>query len=244
MAIALPLKLKDLLRRKLRARLFGDRQFVDEVFNVHRIYHSFKQNGILLQTAVDIGANTGQWAKIFKHHFPEASLLSIEANPDNLATLQKVNPNSVQACLAEVSGEQRTFFFPNPSVERNNTGASLYREVLPGYQDPICLQLETVTLDSFGQHFDLIKLDVQGGELDILRGSTIALRHAKIVMLEVSLKQYNQSAPLAAELIAFLHEKGFVFVAINEVLCYRNSPIQLDCCFARSSFTSLVHLDS
>jgi len=162
MTIPLPEKLKQLIRKQIDKRLFKGRQFIDNVFNVDNSFELIKNHNIKLLSAVDIGANVGQWAGNFKRHFPETHLLSIEANPENLPSLLSVNPDSIQACLANMSGEIREFYLPNPSVERINTGASLYREVLPGYKDPIRLQLKTTTLDTLERQFDLIKLDVQG----------------------------------------------------------------------------------
>ena len=185
----------------------------------------------------------GNGLKTFFFHFPSSNLLSIEANPDNLAPLKRVNPDSIQACLAETS-EIRTFYLPNPAVEKNNTGVSLYKEVLPGYQDPVCLELKTSTLDGLKRQFDLIKLDVQGAELDVLKGGYATLDTAKIVMIELSLCRYNLNSPLAAEVIAYLHNRGFVFLAINEVLFHKTKPIQLDCCFVHSRLSKLVSLDA
>jgi FkbM family methyltransferase len=244
MRIPLPVSAKNLIRKLLLPRLIGDRQFVDQVFCVDHTYELIKRNHIEVKTAVDIGANTGQWVQGFWQHFPRARVLSIEANPENISTLRAFNPDCIQACLAETAGLVRTFYLPNPAVERVNTGASLYKEVLPGYDDPICLRLQTSTLDGLNRRFDLVKLDVQGAELDVLRGGRETLRNAKLVMVEISLSRYNHTAPLGAEVISYLHEQGFFLLAINEVLFHRHHPIQLDCCFAHSSLSGLAALDA
>ena len=237
-------RLKHLIRGWIRARLFQGRPFVDEVFRPELVYAQLRRNGISIEHAIDVGANTGQWAQLFLAHYPQASLLSVEANPHNLPELKKVNPHCLQACLAAHPGELRTFYLPNPAVEPVNTGASLYRELQPGYDDPVPLILETNTLDRIGTGFDLIKLDVQGAELDVLRGGVEAVRSARIIMVEVSLAQYNDGAPLSAEVIAYLHERGFFLLAINEILFRHGRPIQLDLCFACSDLHRLAALSS
>lgn len=242
--IPLPKTLKYSIRNRLRTRLFGDRPFMDEVFAIDRTFDLIKRSQVEILTAVDIGANKGQWVQAFLRHFPRSSVLSIEANPDNLPHLRAVNPDSLQACLAETAGERRTFYLPNPAVERINTGASLYREVLPGYAEPICLELETSTLDHLNREFDLIKLDVQGAELDVLRGGSTTLDLTKFVMIELGLSCYNHNAPLAAEVIAYLHSRNFILLAINEVLFHHRKPIQLDCCFVHSSLSRLASLEA
>ena len=56
---------------------------------------------------------------------------------------------------------------------------------------------------------DLIKLDVQGAEIDILLGGLKTLNKTKYLILETSLKQYNKDAPLEKEVISFLKRFGF-----------------------------------
>jgi hypothetical protein len=56
----------------------------------------------------------------------------------------------------------------------------------------------------------LLKLDVQGYELEVLRGGPRTLTLAEVVLLEVSLLEYNQGAPLMPEVVAFMNSAGFV----------------------------------
>lgn len=142
--IPLPSKLKNRIRNHLRYRLFGERRSIDEVFAVDHTYDLIKRSKIVISAAVNIGANKGQWALRFSRHFPRARLLSIEANPINLEDLRRVNPDSMQACLAETAGQDRIFYLPNSAVESDNMGASLYRELLPGYRALVCLQLQYI----------------------------------------------------------------------------------------------------
>ncbi len=69
-----------------------------------------------------------------------------------------------------------------------------------------------ITLDSLFESkddFDLIKLDTQGSELDIISGGIRLCSKAKGILLEVSLTQYNENAPLYDEVIKFMDNFGF-----------------------------------
>jgi hypothetical protein len=57
--------------------------------------------------------------------------------------------------------------------------------------------------------FDLVKLDTQGSELDILKGGKNLISRAKVVILEVSLIEYNEGAPTVEETIDYMNEIGF-----------------------------------
>ena len=56
----------------------------------------------------------------------------------------------------------------------------------------------------------LLKVDVQGYELEVLRGGAQTLARSEVVLLEVSLLEYNQGAPLMPEVVAFMNAAGFV----------------------------------
>jgi hypothetical protein len=56
----------------------------------------------------------------------------------------------------------------------------------------------------------LIKIDVQGYELEVLKGAGDILHQAEVMILEVALIPYNDSAPLFAEVIQFMEDAGYV----------------------------------
>jgi hypothetical protein len=81
---------------------------------------------------------------------------------------------------------------------------------------------------------DLIKIDVQGAELDVLAGAPDALRNASALIVEVSLVDYNTGAPLIADVMAATDREGFKCVDLCEVhRTPANFVLQLDLLFAR-----------
>ena len=73
---------------------------------------------------------------------------------------------------------------------------------------PMCTLDECMLRSGFEEPL-LLKLDVQGFELEVLRGAPRVLHRAEIVILESSLLPYNAGAPLLGEVIAFMAEHGF-----------------------------------
>jgi hypothetical protein len=65
--------------------------------------------------------------------------------------------------------------------------------------------------------FDLIKMDVQGAELDIIQGSPGFIHNAKYLWVELQPHNYNIGAPSAGQVIGYLHQIGFEFVTLDEV---------------------------
>jgi hypothetical protein len=56
----------------------------------------------------------------------------------------------------------------------------------------------------------LLKLDVQGFELEVLKGGRRTLKLSEVVIMEVSLLPYNDGAPSFADVVGFMNEEGFV----------------------------------
>jgi len=60
---------------------------------------------------------------------------------------------------------------------------------------------------------DLIKIDVQGCEVDILRGATETLKSVKDLIVELQHMEYNQGAPQVQQSLPFIESLGFKCVA-------------------------------
>jgi FkbM family methyltransferase len=60
---------------------------------------------------------------------------------------------------------------------------------------------------------DLIKMDVQGAELDVLKGAEKALKHCKDLILELQIVEYNKGAPLKDEVINYVEQLGFKLIS-------------------------------
>jgi len=77
----------------------------------------------------------------------------------------------------------------------------------------------------------LLKIDVQGAELIVLRGASVALRSRELVLLETSLFQLMKGAALLSDIVAYMVDAGFVPYDVFS-LCYR----PLDSALAHRAF--------
>jgi len=68
----------------------------------------------------------------------------------------------------------------------------------------------------------VVKVDVEGAELDVLSGALEVLRATELVLLEVSLFEFIPGAPQFHDVVSWMHEHGFVvadlFDAHNRLL--------------------------
>ncbi len=72
------------------------------------------------------------------------------------------------------------------------------------------VEVEVVRLDDEpGPPPDAIKLDLQGYEMEALRGAQGVLDHVAVVLCEVSFRPMYAGQPLAEEVLAWMRERGF-----------------------------------
>jgi FkbM family methyltransferase len=176
-------------------------------------FEFFKSHQIKIDTVLDIGAHKGKWTKEFKKHYPNVRALMIEANTDHIEELTRTGPYIT--ALVGKNNEEVDYYVCDD--KENNQGNGIYRE---NTNVPFkSTKRKTVTLDSLlpGQKFDLIKMDVQGAELDIIQGSPGIINNTKYLWLELQPHNYNIGAPSAGKVIGYLNQIGFEIITIDEV---------------------------
>jgi hypothetical protein len=117
--------------------------------------------------------------------------------------------------------------------------ASFYPEVnwknIP--EDEILkINVEVSTLDILfeNQTFDLVKIDVQGAELDIINGGSKFLQSNNLLLVEVSLVEYNRGAPLVSDVVKRLENLGFYILDCIDDHISAGKVIQLDLLFSKN----------
>jgi hypothetical protein len=151
----------------------------------------------------------------------------IEANEDHIDDL--IRTGHYILALVGKDNEEVDYYM---CEDKNNTeGNGIYKE---NTNVPFTSKKrKTVTLDSLlpGQKFDLIKMDVQGAELDIIQGSPGFIHNAKYLWLELQPHNYNIGAPSAGKVIGYLNQIGFEIITLDEVNTGNGIVIGMDMIF-------------
>lgn len=114
----------------------------------------------------------------------------------------------------------------------------MFKELTRHYQNVAPNVRRTTTLDILfpSQAFDFIKIDCQGGELDILKGGENLVRKAAVILLECPFAgQYNEGSPAFADYIRTLDDLGFAPLDITELHRANEVLFQIDIVFLRKS---------
>jgi FkbM family methyltransferase len=171
---------------------------------------------------------------------PETAFFLFEAMAKHEPALIRSNEPYVIAVLDQQNGVEKTFY--ESSAYAPGIGDSLYLEKSQAYKTETLLPCRRTTrqLDSLVKELgwplpDFIKLDTLGSELDILRGGTNCLAHARALQIECNVQKYNEGAPLINEVLTFGQDPGFRLYDIIQMHFNEHKELlQADLLFVRS----------
>ena len=181
------------------------------------------ENGIIL----DVGAHVGDETELYQNYFSGSKIFCFEPFSESCDYLKRrfindSNINVVETALG-IKDETRPLYvskFSNlNSLQRPNERAW-------GFTDKKSVDVETTTIDHFCnkndiKHIDILKLDVQGSELDVLLGSKTILEKGNISLVYVEwqvvpLYENHHKYYKIAEFLAGFEYEFFNLYNINE----------------------------
>jgi FkbM family methyltransferase len=160
----------------------------------------------------DVGAYQGDFAKECFRIWPQSQVACFEALEHKIIILQQLT--SVYPKLQVFPGLLGATKKENVPLHESETASSVLSEHIQ--QDFPVNRYPMRTIDQIvDEHFqgeapDLLKLDVQGYELEVLKGSRKSLNQVKAILTEVSLIDIHVNVPLLSELIAWFAERDWV----------------------------------
>jgi FkbM family methyltransferase len=169
--------------------------------------------------AVDVGAHRGHYA--YRLSQLAQTVVAFEINPELLVDLEAYNPGNLRIIplgLSSTSAELPLFI---PICEdRPLTGwASLNPANLPGASSYLTRLSRVTTLDSFDlDNVTFVKIDVEGHELEVLRGAEKTLARWRPTLL-VEVKSHN-----SAVVDEFLTNRGYLRRNLQDLIGIPGSP--------------------
>jgi FkbM family methyltransferase len=184
--------------------------------------HTAVQFGARFATVLDVGAARGQFALFALARFPGAKLICFEPLPDAHATERRVLRGRDVELHAVALGSSPGQTVLHVSVQDDSSsllpiGFQQYK-AFPGTHESHEIAVTVDTLDSYLDEQTprpcLLKIDVQGGELDVLQGADAALSYVDEILVEVSFVELYTGQALAGEVIHYLMEHDFKLVDV------------------------------
>lgn len=194
-------------------------------------YRRLRQKGFSPAGIIDVGAYQGEWTKLARRVFTGTPVIMVEAQRSKRERLEALCGNGISfasAVLAAEAGRDVTFY-------EMGTGSSFFGEQSNAPRE--AKSYVTDTLDNIAAGMDgplFLKIDVQGAELEVLKGGEETLRRCELVQLEVAMLPYNKGAPTFLEVLSYMDERGLVPLDVSGFSRPNGVDlVQIDILFAR-----------
>jgi len=214
---------------------------------IFRAFYKYKLNSIILKIkkkininyVFDIGAHKGDFSFFLsKTCLKNSKFFLFEANSEHEKKLASTN---FRYFINVLSNKKKLVNF----YKKNLTGDSYYKQFDKLYQKKDRVKIYTTTVDYLVRKFnlpnpDFIKIDTQGSEIDILKGSKSILKNTKLVYLECPIINLNIGAPDLKKYIQYLYSINFYPYDICQVHHYQKRLIQIDIIFINKKYYKMI----
>jgi FkbM family methyltransferase len=162
----------------------------------------------------DIGACVMHWTRHAKNRWPNAKIYLVDAAKSVIPILSKSEYEWAVEVLSDEDNKEIVFY-----EDLNNPGGnSYYLENTGAFKNEHETKRITKTLNTLVKERnwplpDLIKMDVQGAEVDVLKGASELLTNCNDIILEAQHTDYNRGAPKINEVVNYMNSIGFELVS-------------------------------
>jgi FkbM family methyltransferase len=182
---------------------------------------SMKKTNIIPKVVYDIGACVLHWHREAVKIWNDSAYFIFEAM-DETAFLYEEKKLSYHCGVLTDRDNKIVDFYQNTEHPGGNSYYLENSVVNPEARDyfneshrrkKVGMKLDSIVKQKSLPLPNLIKMDIQGAELDVLKGAEMCLEHANDLILELQHTEYNKGAPASDIVILYLKEKGFELVS-------------------------------
>ncbi len=215
------------------------------------VEHEGAMRSVAFTTLIDVGANIGQFSLLTRKLHPDATIHAFEPLSAMAATYERLFAGDAKTilhrCAAGTSAMTTQINVSNhPDSSSLLPISDRQSQLFPGTQKASVEEVrveridDVLPVDTLAGPI-LVKLDVQGFELEALKGMPRLLARASWVYVEVSFMTLYTGQPLANEIHAWLEANGFEMAGVyNPTFSDEGVNIQADLLFARSAASRVI----
>ena len=233
--------------KKLFSMLLNKRYF--RAGFVYRVFPSIEHEflwSLDFKTVVDVGANKGQFSLASREHLKDATVYAFEPQAKPAAIFESVFKGDDKVILFKMAvGREARESIMNISHSDDSSSilniSDLQNEIFPNtYKNGSEVIVENTMESALDPEcivgLSLLKIDVQGYELEVLMGSLSCMSKFSYVYCECSYLSLYEGQALASDVIQFMMEHGFHVDGVYNT-CYTKGgdAIQSDFLFKRAS---------
>jgi FkbM family methyltransferase len=208
------------------------------------ILQLIKQESQQINSIYDIGACIGTFSILATAFFPEATIHAFEPLNDNFQKLE-CNTNDLKSIFLHQLGLGSENKITDIYITNDSDSSSILNpstdEIKKYWNISVTntQKIEVYKLDDYIcskkiQMPELIKIDVQGYELEVLKGSAESLKSAKWLILEISFKELYEGQAFFHEIIHFMAKNKFYLFSLGRGTATGiHQLVQADCLFKK-----------
>lgn len=187
----LELSMKSPVRGKVSLREVGsDILTFDEVIK-QQVYGNILSKLEHCETVIDLGANIGLASLYFAEHYPSCKLFAVEPNPDTYRILtanldELIESGRCQTVKAAVWGSEK-YLVADRAQAPDHYSAFTTKEANPEEKSEeamMGLPIQKIIKNSGFTKIDLLKVDVEGAEVELFKGDLSWLRSVNSIAIE------------------------------------------------------------
>lgn len=169
------------------------------------------------KTFIDVGAHIGSIISEVAYHDSTIKICAVEAIPDKVLKLRRKFPSVELHECAVGDSEGNISFYINT---KKSGYSSLGKPIKEQESDTVEITVSLKKLDSLISYndIDIIKIDVEGAELGVLRGSeNIITTNNPVIMFESGPQQDNKLGYTKEDMWEFLTDHNYDILIPNRV---------------------------
>ncbi len=189
-------------------------------------------------TILDVGANKGQFSLLVKYLFPNTKIIAFEPLENEAKIFNKIFSNDKFVTLYNIAIGQSTSEGIFHISARNDSSSLLpisekQIKIFPGTKEVKTERISIVPLSkkinaSVFKHPTLMKIDVQGFELEVLKGSIDILNSIDFILIEVSFIELYTGQALSNDIIVFLLSHKYQLIGVYNMTYNNGIAVQAD----------------
>ncbi len=206
------------------------------------IEHKKEISKLYFKTVIDVGANNGQFASLIIKTHPNSKIICFEPQIEPFNNLKKIFKNSKIKLFRLACGSKKESIKMNIS-NRNDSSSILGigKHQIHYFPDTYLKKKEVIKVAKLKEVINLkkqtkpilLKIDTQGYELEVLKGSE--LKYVKYILIECSFIKFYKNQPLFKEIDKFLKKKKFyIYKCYNQTMDNKDKVIQADYIYSNS----------